>query len=317
MFLGIDTSCYTTSMAVVDREGNIICDHRKVLDVEKGQRGLQQSNAVFQHIKNIPIITEKLFSEVDSKNIQALAISYKPRPVKESYMPVFAAGINSGEVIANTLGIKAYQTTHQEGHLMAGFYPNKPFVESTFLAIHLSGGTSEVLKVKYSNQTCSFHEEIIGGSLDLHGGQFVDRVGVALGLEFPCGKKLEEISRKSFEEKVKLTPWVKDCNFSFSGPESQAQRAINNGAKPEDVAMAVQKCIASTILKIIVNSVQETGITNILIVGGVAANQFLRYKIMQYATRESIKVHFGMGKYCTDNGVGVALIAKEKALKKM
>ena len=89
-YLGIDTSNYTTSMALVNNEGQVLADERILLKVKKGMRGLRQSEALFQHIRNLPALSEKIMRAKENYgdfNIRAIGASSKPRPVEDSYMP--------------------------------------------------------------------------------------------------------------------------------------------------------------------------------------------------------------------------------------
>ncbi|WDC83791.1 hypothetical protein PL321_14915 [Caloramator sp. mosi_1] len=138
--LGIDTSNYTTSICVVENN-KVVFDKRKILYVEKGKRGLRQSEALFQHIKNIP----DLLDEGYVSNIDAICVSTRPRPYESSYMPVFKAGESIAKSISNVLKIPCYETTHQEGHIEAAKY-SIGFDEDEFIAIHISG---ERLKYYY------------------------------------------------------------------------------------------------------------------------------------------------------------------------
>ena len=101
--LGIDTSNYKTSVAVIDAAGNIVCDYRQLLKVKQGERGLRQSDALFQHVMNLPELVKKCFTDIDPNRIRAVACSDKPRPVEGSYMPVFNAGTGMAESIAASL----------------------------------------------------------------------------------------------------------------------------------------------------------------------------------------------------------------------
>ncbi|MGL6294238.1 MAG: peptidase M22, partial [Eubacterium aggregans] len=97
-FLGIDTSNYTTSIALCDGDGRLLSDSRQVLTVKAGERGLRQSEALFQHVRNLPEMLESLdFSRVQ---VAGIAASVSPRPVEDSYMPVFRAGSGPGRTLA-------------------------------------------------------------------------------------------------------------------------------------------------------------------------------------------------------------------------
>lgn len=103
MFLGVDTSAYTTSMAVVDSTGNLLSDKRIVLPVPKGTQGLKQSTALFYHLQNLPSLAKEIFAQIDSRSLKMLAVSSQPRPSAASYMPVFLAGMHLAESLAAAL----------------------------------------------------------------------------------------------------------------------------------------------------------------------------------------------------------------------
>src|SRR5690554_1118987 len=115
-YLGLDTSCYTTSLALTDPAGRILQDHRRVLTVESGARGLRQSEALFQHLRNLPDLVE---ASAPFQPLKGVAFSARPRPVEGSYLPVFLAGANFARVIAATAGVPLIASSHQEGHIRA------------------------------------------------------------------------------------------------------------------------------------------------------------------------------------------------------
>ncbi len=309
--IGYDTSCYTTSIAAVTLEGKLIGQYRQVLSVGQGERGLQQSKGVFQHIHHIPPLIQEVLEEIRSQDIVAVCVSSRPRPIEDSYMPVFTVGVNIARVASLLLNVPLYMCSHQEGHIMAGLWSAGGPLQSEFLAIHLSGGTTEILKVR--RREMGMDIQLLGGTLDLHAGQFVDRVGVALGLPFPAGPTLEKLARKTPERGKPLPSWVKGISCSFSGAESQAQRYIREGLRGEQVALETFLCIARTMVKIIRNAWKETGLNHILIVGGVASNQIIREYVVTQLKKQAgnIEVFFSSPQYSSDNAVGVALLGAQ------
>lgn len=308
MILGIDTSCYTTSLAIVDRGGNLIQDARKVLSVKPGGRGLKQSEAVFQHVQNLPVLFEELSRKVDFGRVKAVCASTRPRPVEKSYMPVFTVSQGFGQVAARAKNIPLFMTSHQEGHLMAGIWSAGGPGGKAFLAVHLSGGTSEVLKVE--RRTSGFSLEILGATGDLHAGQFVDRIGVELGLSFPAGAQLEKMAAAYQGEIPYLATGVKGYSFSFSGPETGARKLLREGVAPHAVARAVEHCVATTLEKVLRRAVLDTERKEILIVGGVAANGYIRRRLVYRLQHPAVgaKLFFAQPVYATDNAVGIAQI---------
>ena len=198
--LGLDTSCYTTSAAAVDAQGKVIAFSRLLLPVEAGQRGLRQSEAVFAHVRQLPQVVESLMAELPPEaRFCAVCASSKPRDEADSYMPVFQTGCGYGRGIAATLRIPFFETSHQQGHIAAGRIGLPP-LDERFLALHLSGGTTELLLCEKGKL------RLVGGSMDLHAGQMVDRVGVRLGLRFPAGPELEKLAMSCTEPTEALLP---------------------------------------------------------------------------------------------------------------
>lgn len=311
LVLGIDTSCYTTSVALVNN-GQLICQKRQLLKVKDGQRGLQQSAAVFQHVQNLPGLIKDLLGNYTTQKVAAVCASTRPRPVAGSYMPVFTVAEGIGQILATTLQVPFLTTSHQEGHIMAGIWSAGGPAERIFLAVHISGGTTELLKVEYATNGSLVAIELLGGTSDLHAGQFIDRVGVAMGMEFPAGPQLEKLATASTAE-LRLASSVKEFQISFSGPESAAQRLINEGNNTSDIARAVENCIATSIEKLVRRGVQQFNIGSVLIVGGVAANQYIRNRLKEQFVnnRAGTKLYFAEPQFSTDNAVGVALIGSK------
>ena len=182
--LGIDTSNYKTSVAVVDAEGNILYNHQKLLEVKSGERGLRQSEALFQHVQRLPgVIEEALQSEGIRTRIGSVSVSSRPRPVDGSYMPVFTAGMGYARAVAAALDVPLQEFSHQEGHIEAVKHYSEMAELDKLICFHFSGGTTEAVLVDKHDGIF----EIVGGSRDLAYGQVLDRLGVALGHAFPCG----------------------------------------------------------------------------------------------------------------------------------
>lgn len=308
LYLGIDTSCYTTSLALIDSEGNLFSQARKLLSVPAGGRGLAQNEAIFQHVTNLPVLMEELLPKSISLRPAGVVSSVRPRPVEGSYMPVFRVAESYGRSIATMFGVPFLETTHQEGHIAAGIWSAGGPNEQEFLAVHLSGGTSEILKVKRNSPSSDnqYSIELLGGSTDLHAGQLIDRVGVALGMPFPAGPHLEKMAMEA-NGAFSIPSSVKEFSISFSGPETAAMRLIENGIPAQEVARAVEKCITNSLLKVLNKAALSTGLKSALVVGGVAANRFIRQKLIS-KLEPGIKLYFAEPSLSSDNAVGVAAI---------
>jgi len=313
--LGIDTSCYTTSMAVVDFDGNIIYNRQVLLEVPPGERGLQQSRAVFQHLKNLPGITCGLRRDkLPGVSIAAIGASTRPRPAEGSYMPVFMVSEWTGLMLSDLLNVPFYRVSHQENHIMAGLHTAGGPYRDAFLAIHLSGGTTELLAVE--KRDSGFLLNIIGCTQDLHAGQFVDRIGVSLGLPFPAGPHLEQLANGA-DSSITLSSFISDLKIGFSGAETQAQRLLEAGCGKEELAAAVYDCLASTLCKWIMNASVQTGLKEVLLVGGVSSSGLLRSKLELLLNRDNPGVHlfFADPSLSRDNAVGTAFLALRSFMK--
>ncbi|SNY36579.1 N6-L-threonylcarbamoyladenine synthase [Orenia metallireducens] len=309
MILGIDTSNYTTSVALMTLEGKLVKQKRERLKVDLGERGLRQSEALFQHVEQLPALIAEV-AEARKDKLTKIIVSTKPRPQEGSYMPVFKVGFGHAKALASILDIPLIETSHQEGHLMAGLWSAKINLHN-FLAVHLSGGTSEILKVEQSNKHFDIQE--LGASQDLHAGQFIDRVGVALGLSFPAGPQLESLATKGELGKVSIPSSVQGYQMSFSGPASAAMRLIKTDKASADIALAVQQCIANSLEKVLKKAIVEEKSKDILIVGGVAANQYIRERLKKRLEHPAVgaKLYFADPKWSSDNAVGVAAMGVE------
>jgi N6-L-threonylcarbamoyladenine synthase len=313
LFLGVDTSNYTTSVSCVSNEG-IVFERRTMLSVPLGERGLRQSDAVFQHVRNLPMLIEGMLRAIDPKLVLAVAVSSKPTGALESYMPVFLAGKLAAVSIASSLNAPLFETTHQAGHVRAALLGQEErFGESPFLAMHLSGGTTDMLLVAHKNGLPGDISRI-GGCEDLHAGQFVDRVGVRLGLPFPSGVSLEALARTAEDRSIKLPASVKALNCSFSGQESQCQRLIDGGAEPSAVAYAVYDCMARTFAKLLTAAFAESGCETALLSGGVSGSLLLRELLQERLNRNLYYAQSGLS---SDNAVGTALLARDLYQKQM
>lgn len=298
--LGLDTSNYTTSIAVFDgREGYNI---GRLLTVRSGELGLRQSDALFQHVQRLP----QLFREMEQlgylNGIDAVGASTRPRAVEGSYMPCFLAGASQGEGLASTLGVPFFSHSHQQGHLAAAAWSagRLDLLDTPFLAWHLSGGTTELLRVEPDGETVQ--AEIIGGTSDISAGQLIDRTGVLLGLDFPAGKALDGLYGQAdvvSKYRVKLN----GLDFSLSGMENQLKKLVSEGEKPANVA----RFALDTVIDVVLRATQEAqrrwpGLP-VLCSGGVASNSQLRS-----AMERSCGAVFAQPQYSTDNAMGTAIL---------
>lgn len=306
MYIGFDTSNYTTSVAVFDGEHMI--NKRRLLTVKSGERGLRQSDAVFQHTVNMPSLISEI--SVDKNNIRAVAVSSRPRNIDGSYMPCFLVGINNAVSVSKFSGAPLYKTSHQVGHILAGLYSIKrlDLINEPFVAFHISGGTTEALLVEPDNDEI-ITAKIIAQSSDLKAGQAIDRAGVMMGLPFPCGKELDRLSLLS-EKKYKIKPSMNGLDCSLSGVENKAKKLFENGESEEDISKFVLTYIANSIDEMTQRIMNVYGNIPIMFVGGVMSNTLIRNQITK-----KYNAYFAEPDLSCDNACGIAIYAYLKDKK--
>ncbi len=307
--IGIDTSCYTTSAAAVCENGEVRGFQRKLLPVPEGTCGLRQSEAVFAHLRQLPELIKRLKAEIGDAEICAVAASVTPRDAENSYMPVFTVGGNFGRAAASLLGVPFFGTSHQAGHILAGRIGSPP-VREPFVAVHLSGGTTECLLCE--GDTVS----LLGRSLDIHAGQLLDRLGVAMGFGFPAGAALEKLAmRGKARAMLPVSMANGDLDCHLSGAETQCRRWLEGGERPrEAVAAEAFDCLARTVARMIAAACGKTDALQALIVGGVASSGILREQIPLRLKKLGCMAEtvFGKREYASDNAAGVALYGMRK-----
>ena len=300
--LGLDTSNYTTSAAVFDgAEGR---NQGRLLEVRPGELGLRQSDALFQHVKHLPEVVEALLGEGGLGTVQAVGASTRPRAVEGSYMPCFLAGASQGQVLSQVLGVPFYAFSHQQGHLAAAAWSagRLDLLDRPFLAWHLSGGTTELLRVEPGEDRVAVRAEILGGTSDISAGQLIDRTGVLLGLPFPAGKGVEKLSRQAQKReyyKVK----VNGLTFSLSGMENKVRQMVQRGEEPAEIAWFAQETVCRVVQACTKAAMEAYPGLPVLCSGGVASNGRLKELL-----RQNCGALFAQPQFSTDNAMGTAVL---------
>ncbi|EWM53501.1 peptidase M22 [Ruminococcus flavefaciens] len=302
-YLGIDTSNYTTSAAVYVSEEKRIYHTKKLLPVKDGELGLRQSDAVFHHTRQLPDMIEQLYSGRDRVLPRAVSASSRPRNAEGSYMPCFLCGEGFARSYAAVSGAELFTTSHQVGHILAALYSadKLSLVRERFIAFHVSGGTTDCLLCEPDNEMILRITEI-GTSLDLKAGQAVDRIGVMLGLHFPCGAELEKLAVGA-DKHYKMKPVLKDGSCCLSGLENKCGNMLKNGESPENVAAFCLDFIAGTVIAMTDHVVNKYGVLPLVFAGGVMSDVIIRDRIIsRYPS-----VSFAQPQFSCDNAAGVAI----------
>ena len=302
MYLGIDTSNYTTSVCLYDSADCSVIAKRRLLPVREGELGLRQSDAVFHHVQQLPGLVHDAFADYRGE-IRAVGVSERPRAVEGSYMPCFTVGVTVARVLSDTMHIPLYGFSHQQGHIAAALYSidRLDLLEKPHIAFHVSGGTTEALGVNMDEGFLS--TRLIGRTLDLNAGQLIDRVGVMLGLHFPCGKELEQLALQC-EEKVSPKITVKGFDCCLSGAENMAKKLLAEGKSPAVIARFAIEFVNRTIQKMSGAIREEYGSLPFVYAGGVMSDSIIRDSLTS-----ADDCLFALPEYSCDNAAGIAVLA--------
>lgn len=327
-FVGLDTSNYTTSAAACtvreDGRVEVIANCKVPLPVEPGARGLRQSDAVFAHTRNLPTAIAKLRAILTAGGytIAAVGCSATPRDAEGSYMPCFLCGIAAAEALATGAGVSVYRFSHQSGHIMAALYSSGALDagllrRGDILAFHVSGGTTEAVVATprarsnaSADAVVGFDVTLVGEGLDLHAGQVIDRVGVMMGLEFPCGRAMEALAETNREKLPPLKVCVKDGSCHLSGLENMAEKIWRETSDAALVSAFVLSFIGKT-LRRMTDQLQAARIERgeaplpVVYAGGVMSNRYIRPLLSEGAGWE---VYFSEPAFSADNAAGVSLL---------
>ena len=297
--IGFDTSNYTTSIAWFDGESGVNCS--KLLPVKQGELGLRQSDAVFAHIKSLPELSGRLFSDIGKTEITAVGVSTRPRAVEGSYMPCFMVGYSHAKLLSNQLRVPLIEVSHQQGHVAASLWSagRLDLMDKPHLAWHLSGGTTELLLVEPDGKNVQCTK--IGGTTDISAGQLIDRTGQLLELPFPSGKHLDAVSKEATNRET-FRVKCPAMEFSLSGVQNKVQQFHARVGDPVETAAYCLRAVSQAVFMATQNALKEYPGLEIVFSGGVASNAMLREKIAP------LKPVFSEPQYSTDNAMGVAVL---------
>lgn len=305
LILGLDTSNYTTSLSIMTTDGELLANIKRPLPVKEGERGLRQSDAVFAHIKNLPSAFEEAAEYTSDGRIVAIGVSEKPRNLEGSYMPCFLAGVSAATAASVSLGVPLYRFSHQCGHIMAAIYSSGNFdlLDEDFAAFHISGGTTEMLKVSPSEN--AFKAALIGGTKDLNAGQIIDRIGVKMGLNFPCGPELERYAL-AFDGRIPKKKISRDGLYvNLSGLENMALKLYSETESREAVSAFTLDYICRAIVEMSDEYLRLYGKTHFVYAGGVMSNSIIKRRLS-----ERFECSFAEPAMSADNAVGIAYLTK-------
>jgi len=302
--IGIDTSNYTTSVGLMYDDGELIANIKRPLPVKEGERGLRQSDAVFNHVKNLPSAMNEARKILNGRKPSVVGVSTRPRNIEGSYMPCFLVGVAAAESIAAAEGIEVKRFSHQCGHVMAALYSSgrQDLLDGReFCAFHVSGGTTEMLRVKAVDS--GFSAELIGGTADLNAGQVIDRIGVLMGLPFPAGSHIELLALDNTVKIPKKKPKISGFEVNLSGLENMAEKLYRETGNKNLVSAFVLDYVGESLSLLAEKYEEAFGKSEIVFAGGVMSNSIIKNKL-----RSRFSASFAEPSLSADNAVGIAAL---------
>ena len=302
--LGIESSCDETSASIVKNGTEEIATViSSQIDIHKDYGGVVPEIASRHHVKNITMVLEECLEKANMKmdDIDAIAITYGPGLIGSLLI-----GLEAAKTLSFVYNKPLIPVHHIAGHIYANSLV-KP-LEFPLLAVVVSGGHTELVEM-----VDHYKFKKIGGTLDDAIGECYDKVARVIGLEYPGGPKLDKLAAEG-EDTYKLPVPLQDdsYNFSFSGLKSAVINLAHNeeqrGSKirEADLATSFQKVAVESITSKVKKAIEEKGIKNIVVAGGVAANKGLRKAMEDVAAKYNINLTIPPMKYCTDNGTMIA-----------
>ena len=309
--LAIESSCDDTSAAVI-QDGHILSNVLSSQDVHKHYGGVIPELASRKHNENIiPVVDYALRSaKIILKDLDAIAFTNGP-----GLLGSLLVGSSFAKSMAFGLGIPLISVNHMQAHVMAHFI-NDPKPSYPFLCLTVSGGHTQILLVERPNTMT-----LLGDTLDDAAGEAFDKIGKYVGFEYPAGPIIDKTAQTGKPSFSFPSPKIDGLNFSFSGLKTAVLYFLRDNVKNDpdfisnnlsDICSSVQTKIVEILLDKLVKASLETGITEIAIAGGVAANSQLRSKLNEVAQQYDWTTFIPSIQFCTDNAAMVAMSAHYK-----
>lgn len=315
IILGIESSCDDTAAAVIQNHkilSNVIANQK----VHQSYGGVVPELASRAHQQNIvPVVHEALKkANVKAEDLQAIAYTRGP-----GLMGSLLVGSSFAKSLSMALNIPLIEVNHMQGHILAHFIEdaNETSPEFPFLCLTVSGGHTQIVKI-----TDYFEMEVLGETIDDAAGEAFDKAGKILGLDYPSGPIIDKLAQQGDADKFKFSkPKVEELNFSFSGLKTAILYFIQKETEKNpqfieenlnDLCASVQKTIVDILMDKIQIAVEQTGIRQVAIAGGVSANSEIRKRLKEMKAKAGWNVFIPKFEYTTDNAAMIAMAGQLK-----
>ena len=307
MILGIETSCDETAVAII-KNGREIVANVVASQIESHKRfgGVVPEIASRHHVEQITIVIGEALSQanVTFSELDAIAVTEGP-----GLVGALLIGVNAAKALAFAHDLPLVPVHHIAGHI----YANRLVTEMKFplIALVVSGGHTELVYMKEHG-----HYEVIGETRDDAAGEAYDKVARTLNMPYPGGPHIDRLAQGGTPTIDLPRAWLEEgsYDFSFSGLKSAVINTVHNAEQrgetiaPEDLAASFQESVIEVLVKKTVKAVDEYNVKQVLVAGGVAANQGLR-KVLEkaFADKEDIELVIPPLALCTDNAAMIAV----------
>lgn len=304
--LGIETSCDETGVAIYDGERGLVAQALfSQINLHAQYGGVVPELASRDHARRLIPLIQTCLQEADLSRQDIDGVAYTAGP---GLIGALLVGAAVGRSLAWAWQVPAVGVHHMEGHVLAAMLET-PAPSFPFLALLVSGGHSQLVAVSGIG-----HYEILGESIDDAAGEAFDKTAKLLGLGYPGGPALAKLAtegtpnRFNFPRPMTQRPGL---DFSFSGLKTyvlntwQAQAEQDQQTRA-DIALAFETAVIDTMTIKCQRALQQTGLKQLVIAGGVGANQRLRQQLKQLGQRLGVEVFYPRPQLCTDNGAMIA-----------
>jgi N6-L-threonylcarbamoyladenine synthase len=315
IILGIESSCDDTSAAIIQGK-KILSNVVSTQKIHQNYGGVVPELASRVHLQNIiPVVHQAIqLANINKKAIDAISFTRGP-----GLLGSLLVGTSFAKSLSMSLNVPLIEVNHMQGHIFAHFIEEdeKKNICFPFLCLTVSGGHTQIVKVNDY-----FDMEVLGETLDDAAGEAFDKIGKLIGLDYPAGPMIDNLSQIGNKDKFKFPlPKLKGIKFSFSGIKTSVLYFIQKEVEKnpnfikdnlEDLCASVQKTIISALLDKIKLAIKITGIKNVAIAGGVSANSELRREIIKLESDLNCKTFIPKFEYTTDNAAMIAVVGSIK-----
>jgi N6-L-threonylcarbamoyladenine synthase len=308
LVLGIETSCDETGVALYDTARGLLAHAlhtQAALHAEYG--GVVPELASRDHIRRVLPLTQHILREAVCALTDLDAVAYTEGPGLAGALLV---GASVAHGLAYTLGVPAVGIHHLEGHLLSPLMV-QPAPQFPFIALLVSGGHSQLMQV-----TAVGRYEMLGETLDDAAGEAFDKTAQLLGLGYPGGPQVAQLAERGRPGRITLPrPMLHsgDLDFSFSGLKTAVLLQVKgrdlDDQSRADVAAEFQAAVVDVLVAKSLAALDHTGLTQLVVAGGVGANQALRARLGDAAKSKGYQVFYPALEFCTDNGAMIAFAA--------